>query len=78
MMEALEVLRETRDLYRLASMGVSWAEFNEIVNLSGWRRMELEALSEEELLERYGSTDLEEITFKELEGTDRVWREGAQ
>jgi hypothetical protein len=59
-------------------MGVSWAEFNEIVNLRRWRRMELEALSEEELLKRYGSTDLEEITFKELEGTDRVWREGAQ
>jgi 2-methylisocitrate lyase-like PEP mutase family enzyme len=75
MMEALEALRETRDVARLAGMGVSWAEFNEVVGLRRWRTLELEALSTEELMERYGTTDLEKIVEDELGGTDRVWKE---
>jgi hypothetical protein len=73
MVESLRVLRETRDVKRLAGMGVSWAEFNELVGVSRWRRLELEVLPEEQLLKMYGSTDLDEIIRGELEGTQRVW-----
>ncbi|MFQ6054267.1 MAG: oxaloacetate decarboxylase [Candidatus Bathyarchaeia archaeon] len=75
MIEALKVLRESRDVARLAEMGVGWAEFNDIVGLRRWRRLELEMLSEAELLEKYGTTELEEIVVEEAEGTDRVWRD---
>ena len=74
MLEALDELKNGRDLDRMASMGVSWAEFNELVGLSDWRRLELESLSMEACLSMYGSTDLAEIIEKELSGTDRVWR----
>ncbi|HEX9913899.1 MAG TPA: isocitrate lyase/PEP mutase family protein [Candidatus Bathyarchaeia archaeon] len=73
MAESLRVLRETRDVKRLAGMGVSWAEFNELVGMSRWRRLELEVLPEEQLLKMYGSTDLDEIIRGELEGTQRMW-----
>jgi len=58
-------------------MGVSWAEFNELVGVSRWRRLELEVLPEEQLMEMYGSTDLDEIIRGELEGTQRVWERKA-
>jgi len=74
MVESLRVLRETRDVKRLAGMGVSWAEFNELVGVSRWRRLELEVLPEDQLLKMYGSTDLDEIIESELEGTEKVWK----
>jgi methylisocitrate lyase len=74
MMDALNVLRKTRDITRIAKLGVSWADFNEIVGLRGWRRLELESLSEGDLHERYGTSDLDEIMEAELKETDRVWR----
>jgi 2-methylisocitrate lyase-like PEP mutase family enzyme len=77
MVESLRVLKETRDVKRLAGMGVSWAEFNELVGVSRWRRLELEVLPEEQLIEMYGSTDLNEIIQGELEGTQRVWERKA-
>jgi methylisocitrate lyase len=74
MIEALDALRRGRDVSELAKGGVSWAEFNDIVGLRRWRRLELDALSEEELIEMYGTSDLDEITERELRGTDEVWR----
>lgn len=74
MIEALEALKRDRDVSELAGRGVSWAEFNDIVGLQRWRRLELEALSEEELIEMYGTSDLDEITERELRGTDEVWK----
>ena len=76
MIEALEELRKTRNIVRLASMGVTWAEFNEIVGVRKWRRLELGALPEEELMKRYGTMDLDEIMSKELEGTEKKWKSG--
>jgi len=73
MVDSLRVLKEHRDVKRLAGMGVSWAEFNELVGVSRWRRLELEVLPEEQLMGMYGSTDLDEIIRGELEGTQRVW-----
>lgn len=73
MAESLRVLKETRDVKRLAGMGVSWSEFNELVGVSRWRRLELEVLPEAQLMEMYGSTDLDEIIRGELEGTQKVW-----
>ena len=46
MVDSLRVLKEKRDVKRLAGMGVSWAEFNELVGVSRWRRLELEVLGE--------------------------------
>jgi 2-methylisocitrate lyase-like PEP mutase family enzyme len=74
MIDALSELKNERDIEKMASMGVSWAEFNELVGLSAWRRLELESLSPDICLTMYGSTDLEEIIKRELSGTDRVWR----
>jgi hypothetical protein len=74
MAESLRDLREDRDVARIAGMGVSWAEFNEIVGLRRWRQLEIEVLPEGELMERYGSMDLEEIMGEELDETDKVWR----
>ncbi|MCW3992925.1 MAG: hypothetical protein NWE79_09450 [Candidatus Bathyarchaeota archaeon] len=73
-MEALKVLKETKDVTRLSELGVSWAEFNDIVGLQRWRRLELEALSRTELFEKYGTTSLEEIAIEELKRTDEVWK----
>ena len=74
MMEALRELKETRDVARIMELGVSWAEFNEIIGLRRWRQLELEALSEGELMERYGTLDLEEIIRRELDETEKVWK----
>ncbi len=74
MIEALRELKETRDVARIMELGVSWAEFNEIIGLRRWRQLELKALSEGELMERYGTLDLEEIISKELDETDKVWK----
>ena len=72
MQQALAALKEG-DLAGMAELGVSWAEFNELVNLSAWRKLELELLPEEELKSRYGTTDVETIVRKELGGT-RAWK----
>lgn len=74
MKEALNELRTGKNVTKLASMGVSWTEFNEIVNLSYWRRKELESLSDEEAKRIYGSTDLEEIMEQEKQGTEEMWK----
>lgn len=74
MVKALKDLKQKRDVTKLASIGVSWSEFNEIVGLENWRRLELELLPEKELKERYGATDLDEIVERELKGTERVWK----
>jgi len=72
--EALKTFRETKDLMKLASMGVSWSEFNEIVGMSRWRSMELEFSTKEDLIARYGTDDLEEIKRKELGETEEKWK----
>lgn len=74
MIEALRALKETKNVAKLAEMGVSWAEFNEIIGLRRWRQLEIEALSEKELVDKYGTTNLEEIFANELDETDRVWK----
>ncbi len=73
MQEALRELRTTHDLDRIASMGVSWAEFNEIVGHTRWRKLELETLSGVELEAKYRTSDLGEITRKETEAAKK-WR----
>ncbi|MFO7942141.1 MAG: isocitrate lyase/PEP mutase family protein [Bacillota bacterium] len=42
MQEALEILRDQRDLAAVGQLGVSWAEFNEIVGFEGWSVLESE------------------------------------
>lgn len=74
MYEALKVLKETEDIKALEAMGVSWAEFNEIVGLKRWRQLELELLTPEELYDMYGTTDLDEIIRREFEETAVKWR----
>ena len=74
MMDTLHELKHGRDIRKIASMGVSWAEFNNLVGVNKWRRLEIEALSEEELVNIYGTSDLTEIIEKELSGTDKVWK----
>lgn len=74
MVEALDELRNGRDINKIAEMGVSWAEFNDLVGVNKWRQLEIEALSEEELIKNYGTSDLAEIIEKELAGTEKVWK----
>jgi methylisocitrate lyase len=74
MVEALTELRHGRDINKIAEMGVSWAEFNDLVGVNKWRQLEIEALSEEELIKNYGTSDLSEIIEKELAGTEKVWK----
>jgi 2-methylisocitrate lyase-like PEP mutase family enzyme len=74
MMDALNELRTDKNIDKLASMGVTWAEFNEIVGLSNWRNIELESLSPEACIEMYGSIDLNEIIEKELSSTEKIWQ----
>ncbi|MBN2335589.1 isocitrate lyase/PEP mutase family protein [Candidatus Bathyarchaeota archaeon] len=74
MVEALDELRHGRDIRRIAGMGVSWAEFNDLVGVNRWRRLEIESLSEEELVHNYGTSNLEEIIRRELAGTEKVWK----
>jgi 2-methylisocitrate lyase-like PEP mutase family enzyme len=73
MQAALKELRTTHDLGKIASMGVSWTEFNEIVGHTAWRRLELETLSPAELEVKYGTSDLAEITHREAEA-GKKWR----
>ena len=73
MKAALKELRTTHNLDKIASMGVNWAEFNEIVGHTRWRRLELETLSEAELKVKYGTSDLEEITRKEIDAAKK-WK----
>jgi len=72
--EALKTFRETKDLMKLASMGLSWIEFNEIVGVSRWRSMELEFSTKEDLIARYGTDNLEDIKRKELGETEEKWK----
>lgn len=74
MMEALKTFKETRDLKKLAEMGVSWSEFNEIVGMTKWRAMELEFSTKEDLIARYGTDNLEEIKRRELMETEAKWK----
>ena len=73
-MTALEELKHGRDIRKIASMGVSWAEFNDLVGVNKWRQLEIESLSDEELINNYGTSDLKEIIERELAGTEKVWR----
>ena len=73
MQAALRELRTTHDLGKIAAMGVSWAEFNEIVGHTAWRRLELETLSPAELEAKYGTSDLAEISRRETEA-GKKWR----
>lgn len=41
MIDSLKILKETRDLTKMADIGVSWDKFNEIVRLDEWKRREL-------------------------------------
>jgi 2,3-dimethylmalate lyase len=74
MMDALYELKHGRDIRKIAGMGVSWAEFNNLVGVNKWRRLEIESLSEDELIKIYGTSDLTEIIEKELSGTEKVWK----
>ncbi len=74
MVDALDELRNGRDIRKIAEMGVTWAEFNNLVGVNKWRQLEIEALSEEELLHNYGTTNLEEIIERELAGTEKIWK----
>lgn len=71
--EALRIFIETKDLGKLAEMGVTWSEFNEIVGMRKWRRLELEYSTEQDLIARYGTANLEEIIKKESEETEKKW-----
>ncbi len=70
--KALDLLRDGR-IKEISQMGVGWAEFNEIVGLGFWRRLEQELLSSEELMERYGSKDAEEISEMEKKEASKRW-----
>ena len=73
MQAALKELKTAHDLEKIASMGVSWAEFNEIVGHTAWRRLELETLSDATLKEKYGTCDISEITRRETEA-GKKWK----
>jgi len=78
MYEALKVLKETRDVRALEKLGVTWWEFNDIVGLMKWRLLELELLPQNELLEMYGTTDINEILSREFKETAAKWRKEEQ
>lgn len=71
--EALALLKEG-NLGKLVQMGVSWSEFNEIVGLGFWRSLEKELLSSEELLEKYGSSNVEEVAERERKEAEGKWK----
>ena len=73
MIEALDALRD-RDLEKVKSLGVLWNEFNEIVGMRNWRKIELETLSKEELLEKYKTSNIEEIVETEKKETEEKWK----
>ncbi|MCD6453798.1 MAG: isocitrate lyase/PEP mutase family protein [Candidatus Aminicenantes bacterium] len=72
-MKALNELKKG-NIIDVAKEGVNWAEFNEIVGLKEWRKLELELLSEEELKEKYGTTNIETIMEKEAEEAEALWK----
>ncbi|MEM1651553.1 MAG: hypothetical protein QXH94_07190, partial [Sulfolobales archaeon] len=74
MYEALKILKETEDIKALEAMGVTWAEFNDIVGFKRWRQLELELLTPEELYSMYGTLDLNEIIQREFEETVAKWQ----
>ena len=73
MMSALQLLRETSDVARLGETGVDWSAFNEITGSRVWRQRELKLLTEEELLRRYETTEIDEIERKEADETEKQW-----
>lgn len=73
MMEALKVLKETRNIASLSNMGVNWSTFNEMVGMDGWRRRELQLTQESELMKRYGTKDINQIHRKESDETAKQW-----
>lgn len=75
MQVALKELKTTHDLEKIADMGASWAEFNEIVGHTAWRRRELETLSQAELEAKYGTSDLDAIKRRENEA-GKKWKRG--
>lgn len=78
MLEALKVLKETKDVRKLEECGVTWIEFNEIVGLRKWRQLELELLTTEELVSMYGTLDIDEILQKEFRETAAKWIRGRE
>ncbi len=73
MMEALKVLKETRDYVKASEYGVTWYEFNELVGLRKWRQLEFEVLPPEELLKMYGTTDINKIIESEFKISKEFW-----
>ncbi len=69
---ALQELKR-RNILDISSLGVSWAEFNEIVGISRWRKLEAELLSKRELQEKYGRQDIDKITEEERRASQN-WR----
>ncbi len=65
MMGALAELKQGRDLDKIAAMGVDWSEFNDLVGLENWRKLELDTISEAAIKEKYGTSDLSAITAGE-------------
>jgi methylisocitrate lyase len=78
MQESLRVLKEEKDIEKVGEMGVSWAEFNDIVGFEDWREMELELSSEDDLEKRYGSTEIGQIMRGEAEETTEKWVDETQ
>lgn len=72
-MHALKELKKG-NVIDIAKEGVSWAEFNEIVGLKEWRKLELELLPETELMEKYGTTDIEKIMKQETGTAEARWK----
>lgn len=73
MIESLKALKN-RDIEKIKNSGVLWNEFNEIVGMSKWRKIELETLTEKELFEKYKTTDLNEIMNIEKKETEEKWK----
>ncbi|MGC9089620.1 MAG: isocitrate lyase/PEP mutase family protein [Caldisericia bacterium] len=73
MIEALDALKK-KDLEKVKNLGVLWNVFNEIVGMRNWRKIELETLSKEELLEKYKTLNIEEIVEIEKKETEEKWK----
>ncbi len=71
--QALDLLKEGK-IKEIAEMGVDWSQFNEIVGLNFWRSLEKELLSSKELMEKYGSHDVEKISERERQEAEAKWR----
>jgi len=46
MQQALQLLKQERDLDKLAHLGMSWSEFNDVVSFHDWKQMEAELTDE--------------------------------